>query len=137
MKRLIPLIFLTACSQAAAPPASAPEPAAAPAEMPAPQAPSQAPEPTTSASAPAPAPAKNSPEEARDIARAYLQAKYPGRHVEVGAAGDMQGAAGSIYIEIPATVGDLSGTVVVRRVNDVDGSTAEQRRWHVQSDDLK
>lgn len=125
MKRLVPLLFLAACSQPAPPPADAPQapPAAqAPAPSPQPEAPTRAP---------------NSPEEALEIARDHLEAKYPGREVEVGEPGAMEGAAGSIYIEIPATVGDLSGTVILRRVNDVPGSTAEQRRWHVERDTLK
>ncbi len=61
-------------------------------------------------------------------------------------AGDSEGAAGSIYIEFPVTVTGilargggfhLSGPMTVKRVNDVDGSTAEQRRWHIQSSGLK
>lgn len=84
--------------------------------------------------------APDSPEEAREIARAWLQAKFPGRDVELGEPGPAEGAAGSIYIEVPATVAGsplLSGAVTLRRVNDVPGSTAEQRRWHVESDTLK
>lgn len=57
----------------------------------------------------------------------------------LGEPGASEGAAGSVYIEIPAT---LTGTgargpwrveepVVLRRVNNVDGSTEEQRRWHI------
>lgn len=132
MKRLIPLLLLAACSEPAPPaPADAPQPVPAVTEAPAP-APSSPPAAET--------PTPNSPEEARDIARAWLEAKYPGRDVEMGEPGAMEGAAGSIYIEIPATVAGppaLSGTVVLRRVNDVDGSTAEQRRWHVERDTLK
>ena len=53
----------------------------------------------------------------------------------------MEGAAGSVFIEVPARVvlepESLAGTVTLRRVNDVPGSTAEQRRWHVYRTDLK
>jgi hypothetical protein len=58
----------------------------------------------------------------------------------------VEGAAGSLYAEIPvevtATLGDgrrqrFTGTYVLRRVNDVDGSTAAQRRWHIDSAKLK
>jgi hypothetical protein len=58
----------------------------------------------------------------------------------------MEGAAGSIYIEIPVHVtaalktggtAQLSGTVTFRRVNDVDGSTLAQRTWHIAGIDLK
>ena len=60
--------------------------------------------------------------------------------------GDSEGAAGSIYIEFPVTVTGilargggfhLSGSITVKRVNDVDGSTSYQRHWHIQSSDLK
>jgi len=59
---------------------------------------------------------------------------------EVGGAGDGEGAAGSIYISVPAriTVTRQDGTraiiaekVTLRRVNDVPGSTEAQRRWHI------
>ena len=53
-----------------------------------------------------------------------------------------EGAAGSIFIAVPVTL-DLtlrSGSpyqmickATLRRVNDVPGSTAEQRRWHIES----
>ena len=62
-----------------------------------------------------------------------------GLELGLGEPGAKEGAAGSIYIEIPAT---LTGTgtggpwrveepVILRRVNNVDGSTEEQRRWHI------
>ena len=60
--------------------------------------------------------------------------------------GDTEGAAGSIYIEFPVTVTGilakgggfhLSGPMTLKRVNDVDGSTAQQRRWHISSSGLK
>jgi hypothetical protein len=68
---------------------------------------------------------------------------YDGRAFK---AGDTEGAAGSIYIEFPVTVTGilakgggfhLSGPMTLKRVNDVDGSTAEQRRWHISSSGLK
>jgi len=60
--------------------------------------------------------------------------------------GTMEGAAGSSYYAAPATVTGkrqdgspyrLAGEVVLRRVNDVPGATAEQLRWHLESSDLK
>lgn len=60
--------------------------------------------------------------------------------------GDAEGAAGSIYYTAPATVSGvdrqgrpyrLQGDVVLRRVNDVDGATPAQLRWHIESADLK
>jgi hypothetical protein len=65
--------------------------------------------------------------------------------VEVGQPGRLDGAAGSSYIEIPVTVTAVTtngtsqrfrGSYVLRRVNDVPGSTPEQRRWHLHSANL-
>ena len=62
-------------------------------------------------------------------------------HLEIGNPGDADGAAGSIYVTIPAIFyGDLkngaefrrSADVILRRVNDVPGSTEAQRRWHIE-----
>lgn len=73
-------------------------------------------------------------------------AKYGAYDCHVGRPGDPEGAAGSIYITIPLQVTGvlskgggfvLEGPVTMRRVNDVDGSTAEQRRWHIESSGLK
>jgi len=64
----------------------------------------------------------------------------------VGKPGDTEGAAGSIYVNVPLTLSgtlkrggrySMSGPVTLRRVNDVPGSTAEQRRWHIHASDLK
>lgn len=71
--------------------------------------------------------------------------KYAEIHSEVGKPGNSEGAAGSIYIDIPfrlygkTTSGapfNLVGTVTLRRINDVPGSTEEQRRWHIARSDL-
>lgn len=60
--------------------------------------------------------------------------------------GEMEGAAGSSYYTAPAIVtGEtiegkafrLQGDVILRRVNDVDGATPAQLRWHIESADLK
>ncbi|MEP7316834.1 MAG: hypothetical protein ABI667_09065 [Sphingomicrobium sp.] len=73
-------------------------------------------------------------------------AKYRTYDCSIGTPGDTEGAAGSIYVEIPLTVTGalargggfrLEGPMTLRRVNDVDGSTAEQRRWHIASSGLK
>ena len=62
-------------------------------------------------------------------------------HLEIGKPHDMEGAAGSIYVTVPVVVygklqdGAASGRqadVVLRRANDVPGSTEEQRRWHIE-----
>jgi hypothetical protein len=55
--------------------------------------------------------------------------------------GAMEGAAGSSYYAAPVVVTGadrdgrpvrIAGEAVVRRVNDVDGATAAQLRWHFQ-----
>lgn len=67
-------------------------------------------------------------------------------HLEVGKPGDTEGGAGSIHVSVPVVLyGRLesggqfsrSGTANLRRVNDVDGSTEAQRRWHISQIDLK
>ncbi len=56
------------------------------------------------------------------------------------AKGAGEGAAGSAYYTAPVRIVDgarvLSGEVVIRRVNDVDGASAEQLRWHIESTTL-
>lgn len=64
-------------------------------------------------------------------------------HANIGAPSDPEGAAGSSYVTVPVQVyGRVAATgkpfytlrqVVLRRVNDVPGSTAEQRRWHIEN----
>ena len=65
--------------------------------------------------------------------------------VEIGTPSRLDGAAGSIYIEIPVTVTAVTkngtrqrfrGSYVLRRINNVPGSTLEQRRWHLYSANL-
>jgi hypothetical protein len=55
--------------------------------------------------------------------------------------GTMEGGAGSSYYAAPVVVTGadregrpvrIAGEAVVRRVNDVDGATAAQLRWHFQ-----
>ena len=62
-------------------------------------------------------------------------------HVTVGSAGDQEGAAGSIYLSVPLSISGTQGgkrisrsaTAIVRRVNDVPGSSEAQQigRAHV------
>jgi hypothetical protein len=71
---------------------------------------------------------------AKTLKQSYDRADPP--VLEVGK-GDQEGAAGSLYYEAPVTVrfgSDTpeSGSLVLRRVNDVDGATAEQLRWHIE-----
>lgn len=62
-------------------------------------------------------------------------------HLEIGNLGDPEGAAGSIYLTMPVIFyGDSndgqpfrrSADVILRRVNDVPGSTETQRRWRIE-----
>jgi hypothetical protein len=57
-----------------------------------------------------------------------------------------EGGAGSIYCEVrvrvqarlkDGTPQRFAGSYTLRRVNDVDGSTPEQRRWHIIQATLK
>jgi hypothetical protein len=62
-------------------------------------------------------------------------------HLEIGNLGEPEGAAGSIYVTMPVIFyGDakdgqpfrLSADVILRRINDVPGSTEAQLRWHIE-----
>lgn len=73
-------------------------------------------------------------------------AKYAAYDCHMGEPGGTEGAAGSIYVTVPLRVTGaltrgggflLEGPVTMRRVNDVPGSTAEQRRWHISASGLK
>ncbi|WP_205123546.1 hypothetical protein, partial [Cognatilysobacter lacus] len=68
--------------------------------------------------------------------------KYAGR---VDSPGKLEAAAGSMYVTVavhfvPApsvpNPRPRMGEVVVRRVNDVPGSTEAQRRWHIERIDV-
>lgn len=69
-------------------------------------------------------------------------AGYREYHANIGAPGEIEGAAGSLYVEVPVQVYgrrvdgtpfSAAGPATLRRVNDVPGSTAAQRRWHIAS----
>jgi hypothetical protein len=81
---------------------------------------------------------------AADFAASF--AKYHEYHALVGAPGRIEGAAGSLYVEVPVVVYGrlktgrevhMNGPVTLRRVNDVPGSTAGQRKWRIQASGLK
>ena len=66
--------------------------------------------------------------------------RYREVHANIGGPGSMEGAAGSSYVDFPVqlygrmkdgTEFNARGTMTLRRVNDVPGSTAEQRQWHI------
>src|SRR5258708_2678974 len=66
---------------------------------------------------------------------------YSEVHLEIGNPGKPEGAAGSIYVTEPVTFyGKLKSgkgfrkpaSIVLRRVNDVPGSTEAERRWQIE-----
>ena len=77
---------------------------------------------------------------------AERRSRYREYHAEIFAPGEIEGAAGSLYVEVPVRVYGRTasgeafsrrGTVTLRRVNDVPGSTPEQRRWHIARSDVE
>jgi hypothetical protein len=66
--------------------------------------------------------------------------RYSDLRVSIGSPGGQEGAAGSIYLSVPLTIsGSLDGkhrsrsaSAILRRVNDVPGSTEAQRHWHIE-----
>ena len=58
------------------------------------------------------------------------------KHLEIGNLGEPEGAAGSVYVTMPvvfyAGSKRSAADVILRRVNDVPGSTEAQRRWHIE-----
>ncbi|SEI57498.1 hypothetical protein SAMN05518849_101134 [Sphingobium sp. AP50] len=77
---------------------------------------------------------------------AHFEARFRGFgeiHANIGAPSDPEGAAGSSYVTVPVQVYGRIKTngkpfytlrqVLLRRVNDVPGSTETQRRWHIES----
>jgi hypothetical protein len=68
-------------------------------------------------------------------------AGYSEVHMEIGKPGDSEGAAGSIYITVPAVFYGKTkaggsfrrgANMILCRVNDIPGSTEAQRRWHIE-----
>ena len=67
-------------------------------------------------------------------------------HMEIGKPGDIEGAAGSIYSTVPLVFHGKTragaqfrreANAILRRVNDVPGSTEAQRRWHIERIELE
>ena len=83
------------------------------------------------------------PEQAATFRREF--AGLGGYRVQPGAPGPIGAAAGSLYVTVPVrfiagpgvpNLRPRMGEVTVRRVNDVPGSTAAQRRWHIERIDV-
>lgn len=75
---------------------------------------------------------------AQEFAQSF--AKYPEYHAQVGAPGPPEGAAGTIYVEVPIVIYGSgadgrafrrSGKAVLGRANDIPGATAEQLQWRI------
>jgi membrane-bound inhibitor of C-type lysozyme len=71
---------------------------------------------------------------------------YRAYNAQVGGPSEIEGAAGSLYVEVPVVIYGRwangrelhqSGKATLRRVNDVPGSSAEQRQWRIAGIDLK
>ena len=71
--------------------------------------------------------------------------RYQRLDIHVGQ-GEVDGAAGSLYYEVPVSIDAvlrdgrvvrLAGPVTLRRVNDVDGASAEDLAWHIGQSDLR
>jgi hypothetical protein len=81
-----------------------------------------------------------------DAAFAASFADYAEFHANLGAPGRVEGAAGSLYVSQPVQIYGktkagqpvaLLGEVRLKRVNDVPGSTPEQRSWRIFAVDVK
>ena len=73
-------------------------------------------------------------------------AQYESYNANIGAPGAIEGAAGSLFVSVPVVIYGRRksgeevhelGEATLRRVNDVPGSTPEQRQWHLFKIDLK
>ncbi|HEY8592633.1 MAG TPA: hypothetical protein VIL42_07190 [Sphingomicrobium sp.] len=73
----------------------------------------------------------------RRAAEAFAR-QFGGRttHLQIGNLGAAEGAAGSVYTTVPVVFyGEgfsRPANIILRRVNDVPGSTEAQRRWHIE-----
>jgi membrane-bound inhibitor of C-type lysozyme len=66
---------------------------------------------------------------------------------ELGAPGEIEAGAGQRYVTVPVQVYgrlrqgarpfNMRGSVTLHRVGDVDGASADQRRWRIRSADIK
>ena len=73
-------------------------------------------------------------------------AAYSSYDANIGKPGEIEGAAGSLFVTVPVQIyarrksGEevhQLGEATLRRVNDVPGSTPEQREWHIFKIDLQ
>ncbi len=74
-------------------------------------------------------------------------AKYREYHAQIGAPGDVDAGAGQRYVTVPVQVYgrlkegnrafNMRGDVILHRTADVDGATAEQKKWHIRETTIK
>lgn len=74
-------------------------------------------------------------------------ARYASYRAKVGAPGRIDAGAGQRYVEVPVQVsGELAdrsgpfamaGSLTLHRAGDIDGATAEQRRWRIRDSGLR
>jgi hypothetical protein len=74
-------------------------------------------------------------------------ARYSEYHANIGAPGRIDAGAGQRYVTVPVQVYgrlkegarpfNMRGSVTLHRAGDIDGATAEQRRWRIRSADIK
>ena len=73
-------------------------------------------------------------------------AAYDSYAAQIGAPGKIEGAAGSLYVEVPVVIygrlktGEpvhLDGPFRLRRVNDVPGSSENDRLWHIDTSGVR
>jgi hypothetical protein len=75
-----------------------------------------------------------------DVRLKAIFARYAVPHVDIAKVQE-EGAAGSLYCTVTGKLTDVansntpaqSGEIVLKRVNDVPGATADQLRWTIQS----
>ena len=67
------------------------------------------------------------------FARRWSVLKQPQVTIDIGL---QDAGAGSLFYTAPVTINDgtrrIAGQVSMRRVNDVDGASSEQLRWHIE-----
>lgn len=72
--------------------------------------------------------------------------KYASYNAQIGGPGRIEGAAGSLFVEVPVVIygrlksGEpvhMNGPIRLRRVNDVPGSTENQRLWHIEASGIR
>ncbi|WP_233503333.1 MliC family protein [Sphingomonas psychrotolerans] len=82
-------------------------------------------------------------------ARAFAASfgRYSEYHANIGAPGRIDAGAGQRYVTVPVQVYgrlkqgarefNMRGSVTLHRTADIDGATADQRRWRIRSTDIK